>query len=78
MKNTPPGSTRSSLVSYQTSGLYSRKADFCLYDKIDCSWRGSFVAIVQARRQGVRGVRTHPPPPKSQKAPPDGIVKYLK
>ena len=78
MKNTPPGSTRSSLVSYQTSGLYSRKADFCLYDKIDCSWRGSFVAIVQARRQGgARGTHA-PPPPKSQKGPPDEIVKYLK
>ena len=35
----------------------------------------------QARRQGgVRGMRTHPPPPhppRSQKGPPDGIVIYL-
>ena len=36
------------------------------------------MAIVQARRQGgARGTHA-PPPPKSQKGPPDEIVKYLK
>ena len=27
---------------------------------------------------GGKGVRSHPPPPQSQKGPPDGIIKYLK
>ena len=34
---------------------------------------------IQARRQGgARGVHAPPPPPRSQKGPPDGIVKDLK
>ena len=35
-----------------------------------------FSALNRLVGRGVHGVRTHPP--RSQKGPPDGIVKYLK
>ena len=40
-----------------------------------CFWSGELTRPVG---RGVHGVRTSPPPPKSQKGPPDGIVKDLK